>query len=72
MKHSLHPKLCEYLFEVENVLLTVSRAVGNDPGMSDITTIRTCGKESKGDPQLTGRVFTTMILIHERTGKFHT
>jgi hypothetical protein len=32
MEHSLHPRLCEYLFEAENALLTVSRAVGNGPG----------------------------------------
>jgi len=32
MDHSLHPRLCEYLFEVENALLTVSRVVGNGPG----------------------------------------
>jgi hypothetical protein len=32
MEHSLHPRLCEHFFEVENALLTVSRAVGNGPG----------------------------------------
>jgi len=35
MDHSLHPRLChtcEYLFEVENALLTVPRVVGNGSG----------------------------------------
>ena len=32
MDHSLQPKLHEYLFEVENAMLTVPRAIGNLPG----------------------------------------
>jgi hypothetical protein len=34
MDHSICPRLCEYLFEVEveNALLTVPRAVGNSSG----------------------------------------
>jgi hypothetical protein len=32
MDYSLHPRLCEYLFEVQNVLLTMPRAVGNLAG----------------------------------------
>ena len=66
MDHSLGPRLCEYLFEVANVLLTVPREVGTLAGSPILLR-----KKPKGAPQLTGRVVTTIILIHERTGKYH-
>ena len=31
MDHSLQPRLHEYLFEIENAILTVPRAIGNLP-----------------------------------------
>ena len=43
MDHSLHPRLHEYLFEVENALLTLPRAVGNLAG----NTIRKYGRMSE-------------------------
>jgi len=32
MDHSAHTRLCEYLFEVANAMLTVPKEVGNLPG----------------------------------------
>jgi hypothetical protein len=66
MHHSLGPRLREYQFEVVNGLLTVPRAVGNLAGSPILPQLETT-EEVKGAPQLTGRVFTTMILMHERT-----
>ena len=66
MDHSIHPRLCEYLFELKNTLLTVPRAVGPLAGISILLQLET--KESRGCLQLTRRILTTMRLIHERTG----
>jgi hypothetical protein len=69
MDHPLHPKLGEYWFEVANLPLTVTRGVGTQSG--DPTLIKKLREKSMGTPELTGRVLTTMVLTHERTGKPH-
>lgn len=48
MDHSLHPRLREYLFEVGNMLLTVSRmASGNPVGKPTLLQLETT-KEVEG------------------------
>ena len=47
MDHSVHPRLCKYLFEVANVLLTAPRVVGNLPGNPILPQLETT-EEAKG------------------------
>jgi len=56
--------------QLANALLTVPRAVGNLAGNTTLLQLENW-KKSKGNPQLTGRVLTTMRLIHERTDEDH-
>ena len=44
MDHSVHPRLCEYLFEIPNVLLTVPRAFGSLAGNPILLQLETTEK----------------------------
>jgi len=47
MDHSVHPRLCEYLFDVANAMLTVPKEVGNPPGNRILLQLETT-EEAKG------------------------
>ena len=69
--HSCHPRLCEFLFEVANALLTVPRAIGNVAGNPISLQFKTTEHKLKEARQLTGRTLITMTFMHKRTSQHH-
>jgi len=56
MDHPLHPRLCEYFFEVQNMLLTMPIAVGNLAGSPILLQLETM-KGVKGSSSTHGKGF---------------